>query len=46
VRRSVVVDSLGVEELANVVGCVAEGLHPDRKVGGVEALGEEFRVAT
>ena len=42
----VVGGGVGVEELASVQGVVAGVLEPDREVGGVEALGDKFGVAT
>ena len=41
----VVIDAVGVEELARVVGIIASFLQPERKVGAVEALRHKFRVS-
>lgn len=41
----VVVDRVRVEELAGVVGVIADFLEPHGEVVGVEPLGEELGVA-
>lgn len=42
----VVVDGMGIEEFAGVVGLIAGLLQPDRKVVVIESLAHELRVAS
>lgn len=46
VRGVVVIDGVGVEKLAGVVGVVASFLEPDWQIGFVEALTDELGVST
>ena len=46
VRGVVVIDGVGIEELAGIVGVIASSLEPDGQIGVVEALTDEFRIST